>query len=120
MGADSPAILFAIAMFYALLHSGFEEFYWRGFVFRGLNEHLGVALSVCISSLAFMSHHVLVLAKFFGYGSMMTYLLALAVGLGGAIWAVIYHRCANLIPGWISHAVVDAAIFIIGYQLVFA
>ena len=87
MGADSPAILFAIAMFYALLHSGFEEFYWRGFVFRGLNEHLGVALSVCISSLAFMSHH---------------------------------HRSGNLIPGWISHALVDAAIFIIGYQLVFS
>ena len=120
MGVDSPAVLFAIAIFYTLLHSGFEEFYWRGFVFRGLNEHLGVALSVCISSLAFMSHHVLVLAKFFGYGSIMTYLLAMSVALGGAIWAAIYHRCGNLIPGWISHAVVDAAIFIIGYQLVFS
>ncbi len=120
MGVDSPAFLFAIAIFYTLLHSGFEEFYWRGFVFRGLNEHLGVALSVCISSLAFMSHHILVLARFFGYDSIMTYLLALSVALGGAIWAVIYHRCGNLIPGWISHALVDAAIFIIGYQLVFA
>ena len=120
MGVDSPAILFGIATFYTLLHSGFEEFYWRGFVFRGLNEHLGVGPSVCLSCLAFMSHHVLVLAKFFGYGSVMTYLLALSVALGGAIWAVIYHRCGNLIPGWISHALVDAAIFIIGFQLVFA
>ena len=119
-GADSPAALLAIALFYALLHSGFEEFYWRGFVFRGLNEHLGVALSVCLSSLAFMSHHVLVLAKFFGYASIMTYLLAVSVAVGGAIWAVLYHRCGSLIPGWISHAMVDAALFIIGYLLVFA
>ena len=119
-GADSPAALVAIALFYAILHSGFEEFYWRGFVFRGLNEYLGVAPSVFLSSLAFMSHHVLVLAKFFGYASLMTYLLALSVAVGGAIWAYLYHRCSSLIPGWISHALVDAALFIIGYMLVFA
>ena len=120
LGADSPPILFAIAIFYALIHSGFEEFYWRGFVFRGLNEYLGVASSVCLSSLAFMSHHVLVLGKFFGYGSVMTYLLAASVAVGGVIWASIYHQCGNLIPGWISHALVDAGIFVIGYWLVYA
>ena len=120
LGADSPSILFAIAVFYALIHSGFEEFYWRGFVFRGLNEHVGVSASIAISSLAFMSHHVLVLGKFFGYSSVMTYLLAASVAVGGAIWACIYYGCGNLIPGWISHALVDAGIFLIGYWLVFA
>ena len=120
LGADSPAILFTVAAFYVLLHSGFEEFYWRGFVFRGWNEHLGVALSILLSSLGFMSHHVIVLGKFFGYGSIMTYLLSLSVALGGAIWAFTYYRCGNLIPGWISHALVDAGIFFIGYQLVFS
>lgn len=90
LGANSPTILLVIALFYALLHSGFEELYWRGFVFRGLNEHLATMPAVCLSSLAFMSHHVLVLAKFFGYGSIMTYLLALSVAIGGAIWALLY------------------------------
>jgi uncharacterized protein len=120
LGADSPAVLLAIALFYSLIHSGFEEFYWRGFVFRGLKEHMSAVPSVCLSSLGFMSHHVLVLGKFFGYDSIMTYLLALSVAIGGMIWAVMYHRCGNLIPGWISHAIVDAAIFVIGYLLVFA
>ncbi len=120
LGANSPTILLAIALFYALFHSGFEELYWRGFVFRGLNEHLAATPAVCLSSLAFMSHHVLVLAKFFGYGSIMTYLLALSVASGGVIWASLYKRCGSLIPGWISHALVDAAIFLIAYQLVFA
>ena len=120
LGADSPAILLAIALFYVLLHSGFEELYWRGFVFRGLNEHLATAPANCLSSLAFMSHHVLVLAKYFGFGSIMTYLLAISVAIGGMIWAALYKRCGSLIPGWISHALVDAAIFVIAYQMVFA
>ena len=76
--------------------------------------------SVSLSSLAFMSHHVLVLGKFFGYGSFMTYLLAASVAVGGVIWASIYHQCGNLIPGWLSHALVDAGIFVIGYLLVYA
>lgn len=120
LGADSPAVLLAIALFYSLIHSGFEEFYWRGFVFRGLKEHMSAVASVCVSSLGFMSHHVLVLGKFFGYDSIMTYLLALSIAIGGLIWATMYHRCGNLLPGWISHAIVDAAIFVIGYLLVFA
>ena len=119
LGADSPIVLLAIALFYALIHSGFEEFYWRGFVFRGLREHLGDTASICISSLGFMSHHVLVLGKLFGYGTAMTFLLALCVPVGGMIWAVFYQRCGSLIPGWISHAVVDAAIFVVAYRLVF-
>ena len=41
----------------------------------------------------------------------MTYLLALSVAIGGVIWASLYKRCGSLIPGWISHALVDAAIF---------
>lgn len=120
LGADSPTVLLAIALFYSLIHSGFEEFYWRGFVFRGLKEHMSAVVSVCLSSLGFMSHHILVLGKFFGYDSIMTYLLALSVAIGGMIWALMYHRFGNLIPGWISHAIVDAAIFVIGYMLVFA
>lgn len=120
LGSDSPSILLAIAVFYSLIHSGFEEYYWRGFVFRAWKEHLGVVNSVCLSSLGFMSHHILVLGKFFGYGSWVTYFLAISVGVGGAIWASLYHRCGNLIPGWISHALVDAGIFAIGYLLLFA
>ena len=68
-----------------------------------MDQNSGTKISsVSLSSLAFMSHHVLVLEKFFGYGSVLTYLLAASVAVGGVIWASIYHRCGNLIPGWIS------------------
>ena len=38
-----------------------------------------------------------VLAKYFGFGSIMTYLLALSVAIGGMIWAALYKRCGSLI-----------------------
>ena len=38
--ANSSALVLAIALFYVMLPSGFEKLDWRGFVFRGLNEHL--------------------------------------------------------------------------------
>jgi uncharacterized protein len=119
LGADSPMVLIAIASFYALLHSGFEELYWRGFVFRGLGSYTSTASAVVLSSFAFMSHHVIVLAKYFGYTSWLTYLLALGVGVGGAIWCLMQKYFSSLIPGWISHAIVDAAIFLIGYRMLF-
>jgi uncharacterized protein len=119
LGADSPMILLAIASFYALLHSGFEELYWRGFVFQGLCSYVSTASAIALSSLAFMSHHVIVLAKYFGYASWLTYLLAAGVGIGGVIWALAQKHFSSLIPGWISHAIVDAAIFLIGYRMLF-
>lgn len=119
IGADSPFVLLGIAIFYAVLHSGFEELYWRGFVFKGLKEHFSMPISVVCSSLGFMSHHIIVLGKYFGYGSALTYLCALGVAVGGAIWAVLLVRYGKLAPGWLSHAMVDASIFAVGYLLLF-
>ena len=119
LGADSPLVLLGIALFYAVLHSGFEELYWRGFVFRGLKEHFSMPISMACSSLGFMSHHIIVLAKYFGYGSAWTYLCGLGVAAGGAIWAALLVRYGKLAPGWLSHAMVDAAIFAVGYLLLF-
>jgi len=46
-------------------------------------------------------------------------LMSLAVATGGLIWAMLFQRSGSLVPGWISHAIVDAAIFFVGYLLVF-
>jgi len=118
-GADSPLLLIAIAVFYAVLHSGFEEYYWRGLVFGGLKLYCRTGTAMLISSLAFMSHHIIILAKFFGYSSIATYLMSLAVAIGGLIWAMLFQQSRSFVPGWISHAIVDAAIFVVGFLLVF-
>ncbi len=121
IAGDAPgfvAVFMAVALFYSLCHSGLEEYYWRWFVFRHLNLRWNVAAATVVSSLGFMAHHVLVLARYFGWASPLTYLLALCVATGGVIWAVLYRRFGTLLGPWLSHAFVDAAIFAIAYQMV--
>jgi membrane protease YdiL (CAAX protease family) len=117
IGIDSRTSFAAVGLFYVLMHSGFEEYYWRWFVFRGLRERFGFLGSTLVSSLGFMSHHVLVLGLYFGALSPATALFSAAVAIGGAIWAWVYEKCDSLVGPWISHALVDAGIFIVGYDI---
>jgi len=118
-GGESAMGLALIGLFYALFHSGFEELYWRGFVYGGLSRSLSNHVALGLSSLGFMSHHVLVLGKFFGYGSVWTYICSAGVAFGGLIWGVMYRHWNRLWPVWVSHGLVDAALFLVGYHLVF-
>lgn len=107
----------AVGVFYALCHSGLEEYYWRWFVFGQLRSREPLARAVTISSLAFMAHHVILLATFFGWASPWAYAFSLAVAVGGAVWAWLYERSGSLVSSWVSHLVVDAAIFLVGFDL---
>lgn len=118
LGVDSLAKYGALAMFYAICHSLLEEYYWRWFVFARLKPYTSVTVAILVSSVGFMAHHVIVLATFFGWTSPVTYLFSLAVAIGGGLWAWIYQRSGSIYGPWLSHLLVDAAIFIVGYQLV--
>lgn len=118
MGIASPLAFAATGMFYSLFHSGLEEYYWRWFVFKRLRGVTSLGVAVTASSLGFMAHHVLVLATFFGASSYATYLFSLGVAVGGIIWSLLYERSRSLLGPWVSHALVDAGIFLVGYDLV--
>jgi uncharacterized protein len=106
-----------LAGFISLIHSLGEEYYWRWFVFGQLRESLPVAGAIAISSLGFMSHHVLVVGKFLnGYGG-YTWFFSICVATGGALWAWLYHRTGTLYAAWLSHFLVDAGLMWIGYDL---
>ncbi len=117
-GVGSAARYVVLAAFYSLVHSLLEEYYWRWFVFGRLRHLVSLPAAIGVSSLGFMAHHVCIVSNFFGWLSPMSLLLSLAVAAGGALWAWIYHRTNSLFIPWISHAFVDAAIFLIGYDLV--
>jgi uncharacterized protein len=116
---NSITLYVAVGIGYAFVHSLLEEYYWRWFVFGNLQQYISLPWAILISSLGFASHHVLVLANYFGWNSGWTYLCALGVAVGGAIWAWLYQRYQTLLGPWISHGIVDAAIFYIGYELAF-
>jgi membrane protease YdiL (CAAX protease family) len=117
-GVDNLWKYVALAAFYSLIHSFLEEYYWRWFVFGQLREMFSATTALVTSSLGFALHHVIVLAMYFGLLSWETALFSLAVAVGGAVWAWIYQRSRSLWGAWLSHMLVDAAIFAIGYDMV--
>jgi membrane protease YdiL (CAAX protease family) len=116
-GIQSVAGYIALAAFYSLVHSLLEEYYWRWFVFGMLKGHFALAAAIAVSSVGFAAHHVLLLGHYFGYASPLTWLFAAAIVVGGAVWAWLYARSGSLWATWLSHALVDAAIFVVGWDL---
>jgi uncharacterized protein len=114
----TPAGFLGVALFYSIVHSFLEEYYWRWFVFGRLERYLSLAGAMLVSSLGFMLHHVVVLYVYFpGQFWLLALPFALAVAVGGAFWAWLYHTTGTLYASWLSHALVDAAIMVIGYAL---
>ncbi len=118
-GMGSPATFIAGATLLTLVHSLLEEYYWRWFLFGGLRRHMPVAAAIVVSALAFTAHHVILLASFFGGLTLPAVLFSLCVAIGGAAWAWIYDRSGSLLGPWLSHALIDAGILVVGFDLVF-
>lgn len=117
-GTTTPLTFLLLASFYCCVHSLLEEYYWRWFVFGQLRKGVPLAVAVALSSLAFMAHHVVVVAIYID-DWMVRGFLSLAVAVGGAIWAWMYNRSGSLAGCWASHALVDAGIMAVGYHLAF-
>lgn len=142
IGVQSIVAFAALGAFYSLCHSLMEEYYWRWFVFgllrrNNLAANLGMSggfdtaeseanssprasltAALLVSSIGFMAHHVLLLAAYFGWSSPATYVFSLCVAVGGIAWGWLYERTGSLFGTWLSHLLVDAAIFVIGYAIV--
>lgn len=117
LGFDSVAKYAVLSAFYAVLHSLLEEYYWRWFVFAQLRRMMALGPAIAISSLGFMSHHVIVLSIFFGWGTFLSLFFSVGVAVGGAVWAWLFERSRSLYGPWLSHCLVDAGIFLVGYQI---
>lgn len=117
MDLGSPPVFIGVGVFYSLIHSLLEEYYWRWFVFGQLGRLTSLVPAIVVSSLGFMAHHVLVIGTYFGFYSPATWVFSLCVALGGAFWAWLYHRSGSLLGPWLSHLLVDSAIFTAGYEI---
>jgi uncharacterized protein len=118
LGVANPIVYACLAIFYSLVHSLLEEYYWRWFVFGQMRRLVALWPAIVISSLYFMAHHVVVLGLYFGWMNPWTWLFSLATAVGGAFWAWLYQRTGSIYGPWFSHLLIDAAIFGVGYDLV--
>lgn len=117
-GIHSAVAYLGLGVFYSVAHSWLEEYYWRWFVFGLLIQWDNRTVAIVVSSLGFMAHHVIVLGVFFGWDNWLTYFLSVSVAVGGAVWAWLYDRSGSLVGAWLSHALIDAGIFLVGYDIV--
>ncbi len=116
-GLDSRALYLGAAVYWIALNSLAEEYVWRWFVFRKAEALVGGPAAVAVSAMGFTLHHVIALL---GQFDLPVALLASAgVCAGGAVWSGCYLRYRSIWPGYISHAIVDVPIFVIGYVLIF-
>ncbi len=106
------------SLFVCILHSGLEEYYWRWFVFGHMRRFLSLPAAIVLSSVAFMLHHIIILGTYLGYTEPATWIFSVGVAIGGAYWAWLYERKDNIWAPWLSHALIDAAIFLIGYDMI--
>ena len=112
-GLNQPTRFWLFAAWLTIGNSLLEEFVFRWFVDSRL-KILGLPfiIAIPISALIFTIHHVIVLAAFFD--PRMVLIGSVGVFIGGLIWSVTLRLSKSVIPGWISHALVDLAIALIG------
>ena len=108
-----------LGLFYSLVHALLEEYYWRWFVFGQLARRTALWTAVLVSAIGFTTHHVIILSTYFGPTAIETWLFSAGIAVGGVFWAWLYHRSGSLLGPWIGHLLIDAAIFAIGYDIVF-
>jgi membrane protease YdiL (CAAX protease family) len=118
MRLGTPAAFVGMAVFMSVLHSFLEEYYWRWFVFGWLRRHVPDIVAMVVSALAFMAHHVIILSVYLpGQFWMLAVPFSLCVAGGGVAWAWLYERAQSLYAPWVSHMLIDAALMVIGYEM---
>jgi len=113
LGVIQHFFLFACAI--SILHSALEEYYWRWYVFKRLRWCFKGFAPHFIAAVAFSLHHFVITWIYFTPG--LAIFLGAAVGVGGFLWSLLYEKTGSLLGPWISHVIVDFAIFWVGYQM---
>ena len=104
------------ATWLCVINSLLEEIVFRWYVDSRL-QRIGVPFlyALPLSALIFTIHHVIVLSAFFDWPLVL--MGSLGVFTGGVLWSLLLRRYKALSPGWISHALVDVAIMVIGWWI---
>ncbi len=113
----TPPVYLAVAVYICALNSLLEEYVWRWFVFARFERLLSRGAAVVLSAAAFTLHHTIILGSQFG--AEMCVIGSIAVFVAGVMWSWIYAKTRSIWSAWLSHALIDIAVFWAGWQLLF-
>jgi membrane protease YdiL (CAAX protease family) len=105
------------AAYWILINSFLEEYVWRWFVVEKCKSLLPTNAAIGVSALCFTIHHIIVLQVYFN--GLLVSIASTVVFISGVVWSLCYNRYRSIWPGYISHAIVDVAVYAIGYILIF-
>ncbi len=117
IGLDQRRVYLAGALYWICINSVLEEYVWRWFVVSKCRHILPLTWAVIASGIGFTIHHVVALQVYLNWP--VTLVAGTGVFMGGVIWSWCYVRFQSIWPGYVSHALVDVAVFGIGYILIF-
>jgi membrane protease YdiL (CAAX protease family) len=117
IGLDDRTCYLWGAAYWVGVNSVLEEYVWRWFVVRQFARLFHPAGAVAASGLGFSLHHFLALQVYFSLP--VAGLCSLFIFIGGVWWSWMFIRYKTIWPGWLSHALVDIAVFGMGYYLIF-
>jgi membrane protease YdiL (CAAX protease family) len=116
-GLANPSIYFAGAAYWILVNSVLEEYVWRWFVVKQCRAFMPAGAAIAVSAMCFTLHHLIAMQVFFSW--LVVAVASAGIFVGGVIWSWCYLRYESIWPGYLSHAIVDLAVFAIGYHLIF-
>lgn len=105
-----------VALLISLLHSGFEEYYWRWFIFGQLSRRLPLWGAHVVAGCGFGAFHLVIASVYAGL--QVGIVCSIVVGLAGMAWSVLYRRHGSVLGVWISHALCDAALFYVEWLMI--
>lgn len=116
-GLDQPSRYLLLVATLTLFNSLLEEYVWRWFVYRQCERLMPPSIAIAASSLMFTAHHLLALRTQMGWTP--TALACAGIFIGGCCWSGLYQRYRSIWPGYVSHILADAAVFTVGWLLLF-
>jgi membrane protease YdiL (CAAX protease family) len=117
MGLADPARFLIAGLGWTLVNSLLEEYVWRWFVTSRWIRLVPPAAAIGLSAACFTLHHVV--ATSFYLPPALVALASTGVFVGGAVWSWLWWRTGSIWPAWLAHILADAAIFGVGYWLLF-
>lgn len=116
-GYGDPTVFALLALYLIAINPALEEFAWRWFVQTRLYRFMPVVAALPACAGLFTLHHIIVLSAQTGGASVLVGSVAVfAVGL---LWSWMYWKYDSLWPGYVSHALVDVALVVVAWDLIF-
>lgn len=117
-GLGTPAAFLAGTAYWVLVNSVLEEYVWRWFTVSRFQDLVSGRAAVALSAAAFTLHHVFAMQVYLS--GLVTAVASLGIFIGGVVWSWCYVRYDSIWPGYVSHAIVDLAVFGLGHYICFA